>query len=166
MDKLAFGPGPWLDEPDDHVWNDAATGLACQIKRTFPLGHLCGYVAVAPEHPWHGLDYRARVLVPDRSQVEIARDGGPIALICEVLHEDDGRMGLDVLVRVHGGLTFADQFHDQSADDPRWWFGFDCAHAGDLTPASPASLRLGVYRDWEYVKAQCARLAAQLAAVA
>ncbi len=34
----------------------------------------------------------------------------------------------DVNVDVHGGLTYAQE------DDNLFWFGFDCAHAYDLTP--------------------------------
>jgi hypothetical protein len=55
-----------------------------------------------------------------------------------------------------------------------WWFGFDCGHAGDVSPAMNALLRkmdradlaseLGeeVYRDLAYVEGQCAELACQL----
>lgn len=57
--------------------------------------------------------------------------------------------------------------------DDIWWFGFDCAHAGDRMPGMEAALRsIGgrslphcgdVYRDLAYVKAECASLARQLA---
>jgi hypothetical protein len=61
--------------------------------------------------------------------------------------------------------------------EPAWWFGFDCAHAGDAWPKRkerPADMpRLFAerelvenYRTLQYVKAQCAGLAKQLAAVA
>ena len=51
--------------------------------------------------------------------------------------------------------------------DDVWWFGFDCSHAGDLSPEM-GSLGLGrfgrdeVYRDIAYVTAQCASLAEKL----
>ncbi|AMN41092.1 hypothetical protein [Rhodoplanes sp. Z2-YC6860] len=55
--------------------------------------------------------------------------------------------------------------------DNTWWFGFDCAHAGDICPSMS---RLGlrsmsgdygeVYRDIDYVTAECQKLAKQLAA--
>jgi len=32
---------------------------------------------------------------------------------------------------VHGGLTFADKEPCEHEDGSGWWFGFDCAHAGD-----------------------------------
>ena len=71
--------------------------------------------------------------------------------------------------KVHGGLTFA-------TDDPGypapgvdlWWFGFDCAHAGDGPDPQwknpyGKSLRLyGVFRDEAYVMAECESLAQQI----
>jgi len=41
-------------------------------------------------------------------------------------HPYHGKGYDNVDVRVHGGLTFADGFHSG------WWFGFDCAHSGDV----------------------------------
>lgn len=65
-------------------------------------------------------------------------------------------------VVVHGGITFNDGKK----------MGFDCGHAGDLTPAmlrydAQYNLRHRdeVYRNWEYVKGQVENLAAQLRAV-
>lgn len=63
------------------------------------------------------------------------------------------------------------------ADEPAtlWFFGFDCAHAWDMTPAMDAlneelGIRLSrlddqVYRDIAYVEAQVTELAKQLAAL-
>ena len=57
--------------------------------------------------------------------------------------------------------------------DNVWWFGFDCAHLGDVCPAMDARARaLGLsrlrfsandrYRTVNYVKRQIAKLALQL----
>jgi hypothetical protein len=58
--------------------------------------------------------------------------------------------------------------------DDLWWFGFDCAHAGDETPGINALLSEmrsrvplfphppDIYRDVTYVMAECASLARQL----
>lgn len=144
MDKAAWGPGPWQDEPDKEQWADEATGYACLLKRN-RSGSLCGYVGVPDGHPWHGRGYDSVEPYPD----------------------------------VHGGLTYADlcQEGDEGETichvaapgepEPLWWLGFDCAHAWDLMPAH----RFGfdgdnTYRTAEYVKAQCAGLAAQAADVA
>lgn len=142
IDKSGWGRGEWQDEPDKMQWQDEATGLPCLIVRG-PSGALCGYVGVAPDHPLHGKDYD---------------------------HVD---------VSVHGGLTFSDRCAD-SADESRgichvagegepdhvWWFGFDCAHLYDHTPAYERHWGSGedIYRDLAYVQSEVTSLARQLAA--
>lgn len=159
-DKTDFGPGPWQDEPDKVQWVDPSTGLDCLIVRN-PGGALCGYVGVPPDHRWHGVDYS-----------DCTR---PIA--CD---ETWCGHGPDNYMRVHGGLTYADRC--QESEDPSrgichvpaegrpdnvWWFGFDCAHAGDLCPWwEQRGVGLGgVYRDLSYVESEVASLASQLAEV-
>lgn len=87
-------------------------------------------------------------------------------------------------VDVHGGLTFAkpDTHCGKDGEDDAWWFGFDCAHAGD---APDPSLRgragrgmadlfsvfdgsfsySGTVKTTEYVAVECRRLAEQAANV-
>lgn len=68
-------------------------------------------------------------------------------------------------LEVHGGLTYSD-----TEDDGIHWFGFDCAHAGDLSPGILTSLfragynycRSEEYRTWDYVKSEVLNLAKQL----
>jgi hypothetical protein len=140
------GNGPWTTEPDKAQWVDEATGLDCLIVRNRG-GALCGYVGLPPGHRAHGVDYDDVTPYPD----------------------------------VHGGLTFAGPCQEDNGGgrgichvpEPGrpadvWWLGFDCAHAGDMSPRwadhLPASLRMHeVYRDFDYVKAEVERLAAQLA---
>lgn len=113
VDKDGWGDGEWQSEPDKAQWVDANTGYACLIVRG-PSGALCGYVGVPQGHAVHKLDY----------------DHG-------ALYD----------IETHGGLTFSDEC--QPTDDPSehvchipepgqpdnvWWFGFDCAHSGDITP--------------------------------
>lgn len=146
VDKSGWQRGPWDDEPDKIQWTDQTTGLPCLIVRG-PHGSLCGYVGVPKWHPWHGADY-------DTPNVD-----------------------------VHGGLTFARACgHGDEATgichvpapgepDDVWWFGFDCAHAGDLTSMAFPEMTRGrlrwpledhdVYRDVAYVRDQVAGLAAQ-----
>jgi hypothetical protein len=71
-------------------------------------------------------------------------------------------------LEVHGGLTYSDYM--EYDPNHRWWFGFDCAHAGDYSPGmfslmSTAFLPLGeqTYRTLVYVKEQLMSLADQLA---
>jgi hypothetical protein len=160
MDKSAWGDGPWHDEPDRLEWEHA--GLPCLAVRGPEFsGHWCGYVAVPPGHPLHGKPF-----------------------------SDEA-----VCVEVHGGLTYANRCKGHichvpkpGAPDDVWWFGFDCGHASDLSPAMHARY-LGkgypfsdepydhakavaandwlteVYRTLDYVQVEVNRLAEQLAAL-
>jgi hypothetical protein len=139
--------GPWVDEPDKAQWVDPDTDLDCLLKRNH-FGALCGYVGVPPGHPWHGKDYGH----------------------------------IDAEVEVHGGLTFSDACHEGRGEDAIchvpapgrpadvWWLGFDCGHYMDVHPLLPwpgdFPSVLQTYKTVAYVKAECARLAAQIAAVA
>ena len=79
----------------------------------------------------------------------------------------------DVDVEVHGGLTYA----DEDKETGEWVFGFDCSHAGDISPKLLATLmkyvdtdaetmdwrmRTEVYRTFEWVKKEVCVLARQL----
>ena len=150
VDKTGWGDGPWNDEPDKAQWIDEATGLDCMARRG-PLGNWCGYVGVPPGHPYHGRDYD------------------------------------DLDIDVHGGLTYGDRCEKDAPEaegichvpDPGrpadvWWLGFDCGHFTDFMPGLRATeLRIGLpakrfadttYKPLGYVRAECASLAAQLAA--
>ncbi|MCW2545397.1 MAG: hypothetical protein JWM40_2949 [Frankiales bacterium] len=152
--------GPWKGEPDKVQWVDESTGLDCLIVRA-PLGALCGYVGVPPEHPWHGNGYG-----------DCMTDCGETW--CD--HRPEAR------VRVHGGLTFSSSCREsdrgeafgvchvpapgRSADV--WWFGFDCSHWRDVTPGMLETFPPdpdSEYRDIGYVTEEVRALASQLAAV-
>jgi hypothetical protein len=144
-DRIEWPPGPWHDEPDRVEWRDPVTRYACLALRNW-AGAWCGYVGVPPGHPWHGAGYD------------------------------------DLGVSVHGGLTFAGPC--MTDDRPReervchvpapgepgdvWWFGFDCNHGHDVAPRIDALVEFpgAVYRDLDYVRGQCANLAAQIEAAA
>lgn len=129
-------------------------GLACEVIRT-RMGHYCGYVNVPPDHPWFGLDYSDKVSVP---QSVIDRDIGPndlgiIPLFCA--HDVTAEAcSIDLAISVHGGITYANGNKDKGI----WQFGFDCAHSGDGRHPGDAG-----WKDADYVKAECKRLADQLA---
>jgi hypothetical protein len=155
--KDDWGTGPWNDEPDKVQFPDEASGMPCLIRRG-PSGALCGYVGVAEGHPWFAKSYGACI-----------RDCG------QGCYEHSPEM----LIDVHGGLTYSEfcsesengicHVPDHGEPDRVWWFGFDCAHAGDLSP-SYAHLVPGFgdekYRPLDYVRRETARLATQLAALA
>jgi hypothetical protein len=83
-------------------------------------------------------------------------------------HYDDTGIAYDI--QVHGGLTYASM-----GKDGLWWFGFDCAHAGDLVPRILMVLldkprqdggewwySGETYRTWDYVENEVRKLVRQL----
>lgn len=69
-------------------------------------------------------------------------------------------------IQIHGGLTYSEDHYPDTDPDGNWWFGFDCAHGGDLIPLfierGLEGLDVGVYRDYDYVRGQVLVLAKQL----
>jgi hypothetical protein len=131
--------GEWDDEPDQGDWIDEKTKLQCAFVRN-SSGALCGYVGVPEGHKFYGVAY---------DSVEI----------------EGSSWGPDV----HGGLTYGSDGrksflrHYVPTLPDLWWLGFDCAHCSDLLPGHPTAGIDGFYKNLAYVKAEAARLAAQLA---
>jgi hypothetical protein len=150
LPKARWGAGPWQSEPDRVEWRYG--DAPCLLVRG-PLGAWCGYVALYPGHPAYGKPYR---------DVEAAYD-------------------------VHGGLMYGHHCsghvcHVARPGEPAdhaYWLGFDCGHAGDITPGMAATMRelrreagwpeerplyseRGTYRDKAYAMAEVERLARQL----
>ena len=128
---------PWEHEPD-HVMFMSEAGYICEIRRHPSLKHLCGYIFIPFGHPDCGKDYNE-------------------------LYESDENW--DAAPQVHGGWTFSNDGGD--ADGGRYTkFGFDCGHAGDLSPGlreiTGAREDLGeVYRDIAFVTEQLENAAKQ-----
>jgi hypothetical protein len=155
INKKAWGPGPWQDEPDKIHWIDPATDLDVLMVRNERNGHWCGYVGVTEGHPAFGMDYDD---VPD-----ISVHGG-LTYADECLETDDPAKGV-----CH--VPFPGR------PDHVWWLGFDCAHAWDLSPGRNSTLRKygmttyeledkEVYRTRAYVESEIRDLAGQLKALA
>lgn len=127
---------PWEHEPD-HVMFMSEAGYVCEIKRHPNTLHLNGYIYIPFGHPDYGKDYNE-------------------------LYESDENW--DAAPQVHGGWTFSNNGGDD--DGGKFTiFGFDCGHAGDLSPGipiAPTFLRVHeVYRDIAYVTAQLEAAAQQ-----
>ncbi len=158
--------GPWDGEPDKVLWRDEATGLHC-IARRGGIGAWCGYVAVEPGHPAHGLSSdQVHERLPDLS----VHGGLTFAEGCHDTGEQDAIC------------------HPADDDKPVWWLGFDCAHSEDFVMCfvfermikdcsvarclRPVGMSIDeakrqaetTYRTIEYIKAECASLARQLKA--
>ena|SRR6185503_13942995 len=150
MNRAGWRRGAWDNEPDKAQWTDEATGLPCLAKRN-GMGAWCGYVGVTEGHRAFGISYE----------------------------------GVDA--SAHGGLTFSDfcqsgdpaeticHVPDPGEPDRVWWLGFDCSHHMDHAPAFEARelarfglaevFGKGIYRTFDYVRRECANLAAQLMAM-
>lgn len=195
VDKSTWGNGPWQDEPDKRQWKDEATGLPCLIVRG-PSGALCGYVGVAEGHSHFGKDYdNAPVEVhggltfaskcADMSPAAYAKGLERVKTTAEEAKRHPKGDAAEWLKEWAPHLGTYEAWREQSEKanichipgpgepDHVWWFGFDCAHYQDTTPASDARSRTyggnyerdGVYRDVAYVTAECTSLAKQLAAL-
>ena len=149
--KVEWGPGAWQNETDESRWIDQRTGLRCAARRNPAAGAWGGYVEIT--HP----------------------------VLCKDVKDIQAMNFFDV----HGGaITYSGLLFE---GETGWWLGFDCWHYDDLSPhitAVLAKLRpkrratldsfvdslmhVGVfrqtYRTLPYVKAECALLAAQIAA--
>lgn len=144
FDKTDWERGPWIEEPDRVEWRDPASGLPCMLHRTPTSGHWCGYVGVAPEHPWHGIEM-------------------------DMSYEDDHpeAHGGITYSRACGGHICHVPLEGESHET--WWIGFDAAHAYDCIGFAYASavrgmvssLRSGTYRDQAYMMSETTSLAEQ-----
>ena len=142
VDKSAWPRrGVWDTEPDKAQWLDRGTGFPCLAVRG-PGGHFCGYVGVPKGHPLYAVSYM------DEGVADVAVHGGLTYSLGRMQHAgEDGSTGIYCVTE---------------PGDPEsiWWFGFDCAHCGDLCPSW--DIWNGVYRELGYVKDGCERLAFQL----
>ena len=201
--KEKWGEGPWQHEPDKMQFADPETGLPCLIHRGpagqlcgyvgITEGHKffgikysdCSLPEAKPRGPRPGdgeptqIGDRTLPPMPER--------------IVKMMQErkqcnEDGHCSHcpEAMLDVHGGITFSEFCLEMRADghgichvaDPGepekvWWFGFDCAHLGDLCPAygdllggRKSVMREGDYRDVAYVQQEIAQLAKQLKALA
>lgn len=134
--------GPWRFEPNRIEFR--SSGLPCLMNRN-SFGAWCGYAAVPPGHPCHGLRYDAPELSEIRVHGGLTFSGGCEGHICHVPKPGE-----------------PDDVH---------WFGFDCSHVFDLAPShlsfpKPIQELLkdqSVYRSVGYVRRHVKHLAYQLA---
>lgn len=146
VDKSAWGPGPWQDEPDKEQWSDEATGFACLVLRS-EIGSLCGYVGVPEGHPWHGVSCWDLNGLDLRRELTFSGECDEAGPECKTI------------------------CHVAPGEPELWWLGFHCAYASDLSPTLfvlPAGVEIPgssflresqTYRPVSYVKALCAALA-------
>lgn len=141
-------------------WADDKTGYPCLACFTRD-SHWCGYVALPESHPFYNRAYNEKGCPPDLHAALMRSPlGKRSAFSLFSVSEDPAETAIGELIDVHGGVTFSGDWKNKNI--PGFWWGFDCAHAGDKTPYSPD----GEFRDLDYVKAECASMAYQLAQIA
>jgi hypothetical protein len=138
-----------------------STGLPAVITMSVSRGKRCGYVAVPRTSPLYGVDYSEQLPQITKEMTESVTLGvkSPVLAItagCGADDEHSLRRSLDVIIDVHGGLTYSGYGagYPITLDEECWWFGYDCAHHGDD--------HTGGQPNW-YCRDQCERLADQLA---
>jgi hypothetical protein len=147
MDRSRWARGPWDDEPDRIEWR-TEVGYVGLVHRN-AAGALCGYVAVPPGHPRHGVRYQD--------------------LFGQ--HDLDCHGGLTYSGPCQGHIC-----HEPEPGEPEdvWLLGFDCAHCDDVVPEHlwleanmgwpevNSGLTEKAYRDVAYVRREVELLALQL----
>jgi hypothetical protein len=111
----------------EKVWMNGE--IECVVVKC-SMGHRCGYCGVMPGHVLHGVGYSEKI--PGFKGLirldETVGDRGVIPLLLADLEAPS----LDVLINVHGSITYADG-DDYPVDNKegRWFLGFDTMHSGD-----------------------------------
>jgi hypothetical protein len=132
-------------EPDKVQWTDELSGLPCMIRRHPRHGIWCGYVGVDETHPLYKQSYEWGY---DHADVRVDVN---FASLCH----DNGNPESDICHVPAPGES-----------DAVWWFGFDCGHAGMLSPAYEAIGDWEVYVAMDAVKNDVSHLAGILKAMA
>lgn len=130
-DKSEWGDGPWASEPDKMQWEDEATGYPCLIVRN-RFGALCGYVGVAPNHPYFGKTDRHNTelstkMFMEESSKALEKYGG-FANIPEgeqdhtdVLEQHPDYEEKLMELNCHGGVTFTGGCHKATKEAWEKW---------------------------------------------
>jgi len=159
-------------------------GYQCVVTFGY-MGHRCGYVGIPKEHPLYGKKCEEYLEIK-KKDIGDRKVSGIFPLLGACLDEDE-RIRIEAYFQCHGGITYSgggENSHYPIASD-LWWFGFDCAHAGDKRDLKLAYDRFpnkreilkyqmeleekypiedDVIRTEEYVADECRKLAEQLKA--
>lgn len=158
-----------------------SSGLRC-VAIAGDSGHRCGYVGLPKSHPLYGVSYGAYSPALDALWATAKEgpvgDRGIIPIFCALLNEaDEVQPTPELVFDVHGSITYASSEAGYPVEhDDLWWYGFDCAHAGDakdfdllkdehLRDIHTEFGNEGVVRDLAFVVEECEKLAAQLASM-
>jgi len=137
-------------------------GLRCIVAKGTDsyLRHRVAYVGVRPKHPLHGVEYNDSIpktpALLTQALSNSIEDIGIMNAFCAGSPDDDDFLTPAILLACHGGITYSGSgaYPIPSIAD-LWWFGFDTAHLCDDPEIGG--------QPFDYVRAQCVRLADQLA---
>lgn len=155
------------NEPDHY--SGCAYGLPIFMQRNYSKAW-CGYVGVPSHSQLFGMDYSDSIKRDDWREIKFGGQS-PIVIFCAAGKDLSEGVQLDLLFDVPGGLTWARDRKPGQPKDNFWWFGFDCSHYNDLSPADvfnsfsdyPFDLLEGrTYRNFAFVKRACFSLASNL----
>jgi hypothetical protein len=153
-------------------------GIRCVVVGQ-STGYRCGYCQVNRKHPFYGFSYHQNIpsLMNKLKELKDTKIGkrGIIPVICW----DGTTVTPEILIDVHGGITFSgDGKKGYPVKSRGWWFGFDCGHSRDKADLkimsqeqrdyyreNPEFLWDGVIRTKEYVINECKSMARQLIAL-
>lgn len=134
------------------------------------MGHRCGYVGIPKEHPLYGKTSTERLPF----KLSDYPDAPVINYVAMFSMMNEDNFDIQNWFKVHGGITYSKGSENYPiTSDDLWWFGFDCAHAGDAPDYALAQEYFGetpfrfelegdVVRDLDYVVKETKSLAKQL----
>lgn len=141
------------------------------------VGHRCGYVGVPITHFLAGVEYHQHCEELKKAHTKALNGVIGKRGVLSLIPTTDNTYRPDFVFDVHGSLTFS-QWGFGGYPYPStntWWFGFDCAHAGDakdvelmdethkdLERQFPVSTPGDVVRTLEYCTNECESLATQI----
>ena len=116
----------------DYIYN----GLRCVIISVdWGQKHHCGYVGVSKDLILYGIKYDEEAeILQNPILLETLKKSTPDRRgILSYAFWEGEKIQLQILFNVHGSLTFSDGGDklNYPIESNLWWFGFDCAHAGD-----------------------------------
>ena len=114
----------------EKVWEHKSN--TCVVLMT-DLGHRCGYVGISPNHSLYKKEYSDTIPEELKSKLEkvLCEPIGKRGII-DILCHDPENPRIGILFDVHGGITFSRGDGKYPIEKENiWWFGYDCAHAGD-----------------------------------
>lgn len=168
IDRSWWPSGPWDGEPDGLEFR--SHGFPCLIQRNSRFGNLCGYVGVPPGHPWWRAGGDPDDLATAHGGITYVGSG----VICHAPEPGENCAGCLPAEGDYGDGPpplalgrHVEGCNGTARTEDVLWFGFDCAHSGDLIPSSGYRPSPGdEYRTIDYVQRECERLAAQAKAAA